>query len=369
MPDICSFLNSDDMADHLREIGYEFTAPEAAFIVHLSQGATLDEKVEAWIEIARTMPDCSMEGRTNMAPIPSFRQFLYEYVGLLRRDLDAFFKPDGCIFSYSYEETGHGWQDDGNLFSSAEGCLGYLKERWADDDDPSVTGFRLAKSKVDSPDGRRDDWLSLNRRMEVMGVDCLGEDESDLELKLQLDGMWFAFPAPFKRGDIVISARGGDPRPFVLSSLPTWGEQELLENGFRKGERIVDRADWRKERLLKNGDITDMCCCGYGLGEGHFSREFDVWNDAVLYTECMCDCYLDMGRFNGELDDSELWMEVVSAHIKGEVDFGETSNLLHYLAVDSEARQLRGVYDSRYPEEYFPDGVWKRIRREGRWGR
>lgn len=56
--DIYSFFNSRDVADYLRGEKHEFTAAEAAYIVYLSDTATLDEKLVAWQEIVDTMPDC-----------------------------------------------------------------------------------------------------------------------------------------------------------------------------------------------------------------------------------------------------------------------------------------------------------------------
>ena len=100
--DIFRFFNSKDVADHLRKIGYEFSMPEAAFVVYRSRDATFDEKVATWLEIVETMPDCSMEGRLNMDPIPSFRAFLHDYIDLQRRSLTRFLESEGCMFGFSY---------------------------------------------------------------------------------------------------------------------------------------------------------------------------------------------------------------------------------------------------------------------------
>lgn len=59
--DFYSFINSKDMQSYLKKIGYQFSAPEAAFLVYYSDGKSLKEKMQAWEEIISVLPDCPME--------------------------------------------------------------------------------------------------------------------------------------------------------------------------------------------------------------------------------------------------------------------------------------------------------------------
>ena len=63
---IYNFINSKDVRKYLQDIDYQFTTPEAAFVVYWCKHATLDKKIEAWQEIIETMPDCSMERRESL---------------------------------------------------------------------------------------------------------------------------------------------------------------------------------------------------------------------------------------------------------------------------------------------------------------
>lgn len=363
MTDICQFINSRDVADHLRGIGYEFSMPEAAFIVHWSHDATLDERIAAWREIAETMPDCKMDGRRNMKPIPSFKRFLHDYIDFQERELERFFNPSSCIYSHSIRASGY--EDDDNLFSNAESCLEYAKQCWNGD---NIEGYRLNKRPVDKPDSCRNSWLYLNDDFEVVSVDAISDNEADVELSLQFDGMWFAFPTPFKRGDIVVERNRFESAPFVLNYLSSWRREDFLANGFSQHDWIVGRCDRTFERLERDGDSTDMGAYGYGVGEGHYSRGSQVWGE-VIYRDHMASSHLDLECFKGELEDTQRWAAVLSAHLKGEIQFDEAANLLHFLLADSESRQLRSIYDGWYPEKYYPDNVWKKIRRDRKWGR
>ena len=92
--DIYRFMNSRDIAKHLQGMGYKFSMPEAAFLIYLSRKAILDEKLAAWLEIAESMPNCSMnDRRLNMDPIPDFKAFLHDYIDLKKHDLERFLDP------------------------------------------------------------------------------------------------------------------------------------------------------------------------------------------------------------------------------------------------------------------------------------
>ena len=74
------FINSKDIRAHLQSLRYDFTLPEAAFLVWQCATAPLSEKHAAWRELIKTMPDCRMERRRNMCEIQSMHGFLQEYI-------------------------------------------------------------------------------------------------------------------------------------------------------------------------------------------------------------------------------------------------------------------------------------------------
>ena len=69
------FVNSKDIREHLKELGYEFTSIEAAWLVWQSEFISLKEKHKAWAEIIETMPDCEIKERNNTAPQPSLHRY------------------------------------------------------------------------------------------------------------------------------------------------------------------------------------------------------------------------------------------------------------------------------------------------------
>ena len=55
--DILRFINSKDIREHLRNIGYEFNSPEASWLICQCRDSTVDEKHKAWNELIETMAD------------------------------------------------------------------------------------------------------------------------------------------------------------------------------------------------------------------------------------------------------------------------------------------------------------------------
>ncbi len=134
-----SFINSKDVRSYLKQIGYRFSAPEAAFLVYRSESKTLEEKMSAWEEIIETLPDCSMAARANLMQIDSFHRTLADYMELQRKKVQKFYKSEGFIYCYSchesckktgvlYDETYDGWFDENEaFFSDYDSCIKYCR--------------------------------------------------------------------------------------------------------------------------------------------------------------------------------------------------------------------------------------------------
>ena len=59
------FLDSRDIRNHLEEMEYPLSTPEAAYLVWQCRGAILEERFAAWEEIIETMPDCTFTAMVN----------------------------------------------------------------------------------------------------------------------------------------------------------------------------------------------------------------------------------------------------------------------------------------------------------------
>lgn len=128
--DLFRFIDSKDIREHLRQIGYFFTAPEAAFLVWQCRSTTLKEKIAAWREIIETMPNCSLT-RREKEPIGNCHDFLRRHITSQETLLKEFPNGKNCVYRYETHEPRRNWpQDDGwrgggEYFNSFASCLSH----------------------------------------------------------------------------------------------------------------------------------------------------------------------------------------------------------------------------------------------------
>ena len=118
---IFRFINSKDIREHLRNIGYEFNSLEAAWLIYQCHDATIDEKHKAWNELIEKMPDCPIAERLNTEPQDSLHAFLRQYMELEDKYINEFYdekhadtfdynKPFVYKFKYIYRDgTEYEW--------------------------------------------------------------------------------------------------------------------------------------------------------------------------------------------------------------------------------------------------------------------
>ena len=81
---IYNFINSRDIAKHLKDIDYQFSTLECAWLVWQSRKHTLKQKHASWQEIIDTMPDCSVEARPKHEGVESLHRYLIDFIKYAR---------------------------------------------------------------------------------------------------------------------------------------------------------------------------------------------------------------------------------------------------------------------------------------------
>ncbi|MCD8208718.1 MAG: hypothetical protein LUD72_12330 [Bacteroidales bacterium] len=338
--DIYGFFNSKDIAEYLKGMDYEFTLPEAAFIVYLSEYRTLEDKFEAWNEMIETMPDCSMGKRVNMHPIKSFHKFLRDYMALQEKLLRMLCDAGGALYTYDlYERCGWSTREKGSepedenivrvelgtYFADAESALAHFEQEFKENEEEGVQRVRLLKKpllKKTDLERNGEMAVAMTPDRKVISVDWIDpfilSDEEDA-LYRQFDGMCFAFPTPFKAGDILIDrtfeSRSGKPGPFVLSCINTWDAETLLKNGFSPRHSWAKNADMGLEKMLQSADISDMHYHGYYMdseGPGLPVLCEDAW-----YT------YLNLEYYKAPLQGVDRVLKAFGNAIKTDPEDGE----------------------------------------------
>ena len=342
MFDITEYLNSKDVADYWKKIGFNkrCTPQQAAFIIWNSRKATIKEKIEAWEWLIDNTLDCPVASEKqclNML-LPenltcSMHIFLKAYSSLLKELIADFYRTeDKTVYTCRICHTGDSdWHHEDKIFGSADECF-----KCSRDEDVNLICIKKW-------------WISSDRSIELttkhdgtmMSVDADGLSSEQLNLLHAFEWMWFAFPLPFKRGEIVASHYSPfgwgicGCEPFVLTHLCTWGSTECRQNGIPDKDNAYEHADRRLLQLHEWGDISDMTAHGY----------FQNANGSVYY-ECMHHC-LDLEYYDVKPYGPRRALIAFSNFIKGKID-GELLALAYHniLQAEQASRQRRELFSS-----------------------
>ncbi len=304
---ILDFINSRDIAEHLKKLNYEFSTPEASYLIYRSHKHTLDKKIDAWNTIIAEMPDCSMAERVNMEAIQSMHRFIKEYINVQKNKLEYFYKNDGAVYFHAIHYEGDPKPDYSQPFSTFEKCMQAVKDDLEYMREYKVVEIFIKKHPLDNS-GKQElknvCEVEYNDKLEIMRVVQYYLPKQYEDIDEAFEGMWFQIPTPFKKGDIVIeptkSAYTLDYNvPLVLDSV-------ICNDDF-SSEKPKD-AEWRKnliKRLKKNGDTSDMTYNGYWL------------NESGIYEECGHD-YLSLEYYRQPLTDENRFLKALSMYLKDE---------------------------------------------------
>lgn len=337
--DILSFVNSKDIRKHLQDIGYECSPLEAAWLIYQCKSATVEERHAAWNELIATMPDCpvrhgrSSRGDTYRLDYPSLHQLLRDFMRLEERVIRDFredtVSPGGKPFvfrlKYYYREEceyNDRYYHSKTLYSSYQKALAAMEVY----DD--VGEIAVEKFELDSDHRCQELFLTTARKILSIDPACVLTDE-ELDLSCVFDWLWFEFPTPFKKGDIVYDRRRAVHGPLCS------GPFVMSDDGA-----LGWLSEPHRERLLESGDTTDMCTGGYFMDE-----------DGCLYSETSNSNYMDLEYFPVEqLTGAQRTLKALGNFLKGEIDVVLFARAYHQIRIANYA-------EGAMPRDYTDEGM------------
>lgn len=319
--DVYNFINSKDVRNYLKEIHYEFNPVETAWIVWQSN-RTLKEKHEAWHEIIDTMSDMPIQDRHNN--IPSLHQFLRDYMQFELDVIDRFYNSTDEFEFYQYGITG--WYN-GKYYRSE--CEGYFS-----DFSPCYEAAASEIGKLENPIME----ITMNSKsnkikiaytadrplLQILDSGKLSDKECDSEYVFF--EMWFAFPIPFKEGDIVIPARNShngyckfcNYNPFVF---------------------VSSSYDKYKESDRRGYDYSDMYAWGYSQYEdGQLNDDHTMYN------------YMDLEYYTGNLTGEKRILKALSNCLKKKIDAGAFAMAYHQILTE---KYLKNIQITNWIDDYL----------------
>lgn len=262
--DILEFLDSPDIKEHLRDIGYEFTTSEAAFIVARSNEKALRQKIKGWQKIINNMPNCAMNRRYGTFNIPNFHVFLRDVIRWERKKIARFKQPGKHMYFFE-DKTGSPHESGCNYgpYTSYEKCFEAI---WNELEEENPTSIEITRRPIDpDEDYYAADRFMLNAKGEIMDcqLSCIDMEREGEDPTFAFELMWFDIPTPFHAGDII--CRHGDPGdPMLLLNMQTWTTQRVMDelppSTYR--ECAAKNADDLLRHHRQNGDTSDMYAYG-----------------------------------------------------------------------------------------------------------
>lgn len=211
---IYEFVNSN-IREYWEKIGYKPSSPlEMAWLIWQSKNHEIEGKHAAWNWLINNMPDCEVNGKWIEFPQRSLHKFLSRYMEIEDFLILRFFIPEeGAVYTYRalWENDGSEWCKSNSIFSTFEDAFADATE-----DNELAPLFLEFEKKHLGAHGR-----SIRVRMTPDKQPVFLDEEFMLNSKEEsalfydiFFNLKFDFPTPFKKGDIIHTAKAKykDPR-------------------------------------------------------------------------------------------------------------------------------------------------------------
>jgi len=320
--DILRFVNSKDIREHLRNINYTFNSLEVAWLIYQCKTATIEEKHAAWQKLIETMPDCALQERIKRPPCERLHQFLKYYIETENAILNDLSISENAV--YTYETLGEDqfgkdwWWPSNQYFRNHQDCIDDYITRFKLSDPPRQ--YCVQKHRLDNHEITRVTFSNTHQALSYDTSWYPGK-HGDAILYEVFFSLWFEFPTPFKKGDI----------------LCEYKENGKEKSGYCRGPLVMTAVTpmGARKSTRMHGDKTDMNAWGY------FQNR-----DGTIYHESMWN-YMDLEYYRGELSGKRRILKALSNHIKGDIDVGLFANAYHHILCDeyTKAQSPRGYTD------------------------
>lgn len=315
-----SFINSPDISKYLQSINYKFNSLETAWLIYQCKTLSFAEKNNNWLELIDSMPDCSVPKRINCHGWDSLHGFLEKYIEVNESIFETFSANENneyvFMFSYLYEEDDEWTENFQTSFGSYEQCMKYFEKELDTfcETKEKIVRYRVKKQSLIDPNKEIVITYMNNSQPESIFYESVLDKNQSNILWDSFEGLWFDFPTPFEKGDLVC--------------FPDWKlKRELMV--------LENLSTWQPTMITKEaGDNTDMWASGIFVQE-----------DGTVYSEGETN-YMDLEYYNGELKDSEKILFALSKFKKGKLELElllETYR--HFIIKNSlENKGLQNIY-------------------------
>lgn len=296
---ITEYVNSQDIRTYWIEIGYAPSALESAWLIWQGKNHMVSEKHTSWVSIMNHSADCAIPAGSFDLPQESLHNFLRRYLEIENELIEAFYRNDEhAVYSYRmyFDDGGRDWCHEPALFGSFEEAYGHARDGGHP---PSPNFVEFVKSYI-GDEGRKI-YARFNLDKEIVRVDEYNYlvNEKDYEIFQEVfRNMYFEFPTPFQKGDLVQTVRGLYTRPSYCGGTFVINSVEKAIQGF----------------------AVDSC--------------------GSVFLECI-DGYMDLEYVRRPFTQEEQVLDLISKHLKDEIDLTVLLNEYQHACCSCEATRIR----------------------------
>ena len=302
--EVIEFVNSKDIRDYWKEIGYEPSVLESCWLIWQGKNQTLNKKHLAWKNLIDSSTDCSIPAGVFDMPQKSLHNFLRRYIEIDEELIASFYKVEtNAVYSYRmyFDDDGdREWYNEPAIFNTFEEAYEHAKDGG---EPPHPNFIEFVKTYIGS-EGKQI-FVRFNLEKEIVRVDESDylTDSKDYEIFQEVfRNMSFAFPIPFKKGDIVSTTRGLYTRP-----------------SYSGGTYVF-------ENVVTEGDCTFVTGSGVdGNAEAYYHRDHD---------------YMDLVRNVTPLIKEDKMLLPISKYLSGEIDLALLLGACKHIFCSNEAKKL-----------------------------
>lgn len=250
---IYDFVNSKDVREYWKKIGFIPNALESAWLVYQSNNHTIEEKHEAWRWIIANMPDCEVTGKDIKTPQKSLHKFLSRYMEIEDYLITHFFLPEASAV-YTYRAL---WKSDlENEWHKVDSIFATFDKAYADateDDELAPLFLEFEKKHLGAHGKSISVRMTPDKKPVFIDEELMlaNEEEADIYYNIFFY-LHFDFPHPFKKGDIICPAKVKYKNPKAWGA--TFVISEDSEDGTPVGYMAEDEYVYR-ERIYSYMDF------------------------------------------------------------------------------------------------------------------
>lgn len=323
--DVLRFVNSDAIRNHLKEINYQFNAIEVIWLINHSFDFTFEERKKAYYDVIDNYTDMSYEKDSMPEKISSVHQAIIEYVALNEKYYKEFMENDGTYFfevtvnypNYPSEniKTTFKEYDDAIKYIVANKKEYYLTNTVYKDIANPVFLNEIEIKKKQYGLEKYIGSIFLNSKLEFKKL-LYNEYENKHENNILyefIDSMWFKFPVPFKKGDILV--------------YKYWDKSHI---GYLcQGPFVLDKMCHELYGDEAGYDSSDMIACGYF-----------TWENGTVYHEVMND-YMNLEYYVDSIENEKRTLITISNYLKGKLSLDLFLNAYNLIIADENYKKSK----------------------------